>query len=127
MAANRSNHYPDYRMVGSYWYVQLAQPSASLSLSLSDTHSSLEPVTGAHTVWSISQLSRTNAGTVFLEETGKWVVSFYSAALVTNLIATGYDPFTYCRLGSTLLTLLFRHPRIETLVGSPKLIGDTND
>ncbi|OJA12826.1 hypothetical protein AZE42_04237 [Rhizopogon vesiculosus] len=44
--------------------------------------------TGTHTVWSISQLSPTNAGTVFLEETGKWVISFYSTALATNVLAT---------------------------------------
>jgi hypothetical protein len=71
-------------MVGSCWYVILLDRLYFLS----DTHSSLEPVTGTHTVWSISQLSSTNAGAVFLEETGKWVISFYSTALVTNVLST---------------------------------------
>ncbi|KIJ60579.1 hypothetical protein HYDPIDRAFT_32206 [Hydnomerulius pinastri MD-312] len=46
-------------------------------------------VTGIHTVWSISQLSTTNANSVFLQQTGQWVVSFFSTALATNLVATG--------------------------------------
>ncbi|KAF8837984.1 hypothetical protein BDN67DRAFT_908214 [Paxillus ammoniavirescens] len=46
-------------------------------------------VTGTHTVWSISQLSTTNSSIVFLRQTGQWVISFYSTALATNLVATG--------------------------------------
>ncbi|OAX34653.1 hypothetical protein K503DRAFT_698338 [Rhizopogon vinicolor AM-OR11-026] len=44
--------------------------------------------TGTHAVWSISQLSPTNANIIFQEETGQWIISFYSVALVTNLIST---------------------------------------
>ncbi|KAH7883382.1 hypothetical protein F5I97DRAFT_235937 [Phlebopus sp. FC_14] len=49
--------------------------------------------TGIHTVWSISQLSANSASLVFLKQTGKWVVSFYSTALATNLVATGLLTF----------------------------------
>ena len=62
----------------------LSQLSASLVYSL-------EPATGTHTVWSISQLSSVNADRVFEYETGQWVISFYSTAIATNIIATSYD------------------------------------
>ncbi|KAF8837979.1 hypothetical protein BDN67DRAFT_972184 [Paxillus ammoniavirescens] len=46
-------------------------------------------VTGSHTVWSISHLSTTSSSIIFLRQTARWVISFYSTALATNLIATG--------------------------------------
>ncbi|OJA20171.1 hypothetical protein AZE42_08163 [Rhizopogon vesiculosus] len=63
-------------------------------------------VTATYTGWSISQLPTTNADTVFLEDTGKWVISFYSVELVTNVLSTSYDPSSYCQLSSSL-TLLY--------------------
>jgi len=71
-------------MVSSRWCVRLSQLSASLVYSL-------EPATGTHTVWSISQLPSVNVDRVFEYETGQWVISFYSTAIATNIIATGYD------------------------------------
>ncbi|OAX36780.1 hypothetical protein K503DRAFT_694469 [Rhizopogon vinicolor AM-OR11-026] len=51
-------------------------------------------VTGSHTVWSISQLSPTSANIIFLQETtAKWVISFYSMAFATNVIATSILAF----------------------------------
>ncbi|OAX34650.1 hypothetical protein K503DRAFT_774335 [Rhizopogon vinicolor AM-OR11-026] len=44
--------------------------------------------TATHAVWSIDQLSSVGAESVFLQETGQWVISFYSTAIVTNFIAT---------------------------------------
>jgi len=49
--------------------------------------------TGTHTVWSISQLSSVNADRVFAYETGQWVISFYSTAIATNIIATSILAF----------------------------------
>ncbi|OJA20169.1 hypothetical protein AZE42_08161 [Rhizopogon vesiculosus] len=59
--------------------------------------------TGTHAVWSISQLSSTTANIVFQKETGQWIISFYSVALVTNLISTSYDPFSILALRLWLL------------------------
>jgi hypothetical protein len=63
-----------------------------------NTHSSFEQVTGTYTSWLISQLTITNLNTdaVFPENTEKWVISFYSVELVTNALATSYDPSSYC-------------------------------
>ncbi|KAF9260206.1 hypothetical protein L218DRAFT_932802 [Marasmius fiardii PR-910] len=44
-------------------------------------------VTAVHTIWSIAQPTVT-ANDVYLEETARWVLSFYSSTLVTNAIAT---------------------------------------
>ncbi|KIJ09556.1 hypothetical protein PAXINDRAFT_17343 [Paxillus involutus ATCC 200175] len=46
-------------------------------------------VTGTYTIWAISQLSATNPNIIFLRQTGQWIISFYSTALATNLVATG--------------------------------------
>lgn len=67
-----------------------------------DTHSSLELVTGTYTVWSLSRLTPTNLDITFLQETRRWVITFYITALVTNLITTSYDHSSYCHLSSTL-------------------------
>ncbi|KAF8837981.1 hypothetical protein BDN67DRAFT_972187 [Paxillus ammoniavirescens] len=50
-------------------------------------------VTGTYAVWSISQLSTANPNIIFLRQTAQWVISFYSTALATNLIATGLLTF----------------------------------
>ncbi|KAF8836806.1 hypothetical protein BDN67DRAFT_1014363 [Paxillus ammoniavirescens] len=46
-------------------------------------------VTGTYTIWAISQLSATSPNIIFLRQTGQWIISFYSTALATNLVATG--------------------------------------
>ncbi|KIK79442.1 hypothetical protein PAXRUDRAFT_834099 [Paxillus rubicundulus Ve08.2h10] len=46
-------------------------------------------VTGFHAVWSISQLSTSNADVLYGRQASQWVVSFYSTALATNFVATG--------------------------------------
>ena len=48
---------------------------------------------GVHVIWSISR-PITGPNAIFAIETGQWVVSFYSLALATNLIATGESPLT---------------------------------
>ncbi|PFH49415.1 hypothetical protein AMATHDRAFT_4931 [Amanita thiersii Skay4041] len=45
-------------------------------------------IAASHTVWSISQ-PIVQGETIYLLEVGRWVLSFYSLALVTNIIATG--------------------------------------
>jgi hypothetical protein len=85
VAANWCTHHPNYRMDSSRWCVHLI-------VCTSDTHLSLEPVTGSYTTLALSQLNPTDADTVYLQETGKWVISFYTTALVINIIATIYDP-----------------------------------
>ncbi|KAK0191576.1 hypothetical protein F5146DRAFT_1138417 [Armillaria mellea] len=47
-------------------------------------------VAGAHTIWSIAREPGTtlNKDAIFVQQTRKWVVSFYSVALVTNISAT---------------------------------------
>jgi len=49
-------------------------------------------VTATYTVWSMSQLPMT-PDIVFLQETRKWVIAFYTMALFTNLIATSVLAF----------------------------------
>jgi hypothetical protein len=73
-------------MVYSGWCVHLVWPSAFQTLI-----QQLESVTATYTVWSISQLPMT-PDIVFLQETRKWAISFYTMALFTNLIATSCDP-----------------------------------
>jgi len=93
-------------MVSSRWCVHLSQLSAALVYSL-------EPATGTHTVWSISQLPSVNADCVFEYETGQWVISFYSTAIATNIIATSYDISTVaswiCYLGILAFKLWLIH------------------
>ncbi len=45
---------------------------------------------GAHTIWSIAREPgiALNKDAIFVQQTGKWVVSFYSVALTTNISAT---------------------------------------
>ncbi|KAK0490384.1 hypothetical protein IW261DRAFT_1616746 [Armillaria novae-zelandiae] len=45
---------------------------------------------GAHTIWSIAREPgrALNNDAIFVQQTGKWVVSFYSVALATNISAT---------------------------------------
>ncbi|KAK0226963.1 hypothetical protein EDD85DRAFT_958207 [Armillaria nabsnona] len=47
-------------------------------------------VAGAHTIWSIAGEPgiALNKDAIFVQQTGKWVVSFYSVALATNISAT---------------------------------------
>ncbi|KAJ8584963.1 hypothetical protein M405DRAFT_695926, partial [Rhizopogon salebrosus TDB-379] len=45
-------------------------------------------VTGTYAVWMLSQTTLTNANLVFLQEMRKWVISAYTMALATNVIAT---------------------------------------
>ncbi|OAX40249.1 hypothetical protein K503DRAFT_798973 [Rhizopogon vinicolor AM-OR11-026] len=49
-------------------------------------------VTGAHTVWSISQLS-SNPEAVFERKMGKWLISFYATEIFTNLLTTSILAF----------------------------------
>ncbi|KAF8837554.1 hypothetical protein BDN67DRAFT_972826 [Paxillus ammoniavirescens] len=46
-------------------------------------------VTGTHATLSISQSSTTNASVLYERQAAQWVLSFYSTALATNLLATG--------------------------------------
>lgn len=66
-----------------------------------DTQSLVEQVTGTYTVWSISQLYPMSVGIIFPQESGKWLISFYSTAFGTNLIATG-DVSRYFQLSESL-------------------------
>jgi hypothetical protein len=75
-------------MIG--WMATVGMCSGKVYVSNSRYKSWL--VTGTYTIWAISQLSPTNPNIIFLRQTAKWVVSFYSTALATNLIATG--PFS---------------------------------
>lgn len=45
-------------------------------------------VAGIHTCWSVAQLSGAAANAIFLQETGKWIITFYASTLSTNLLAT---------------------------------------
>ncbi|OJA21635.1 hypothetical protein AZE42_10147 [Rhizopogon vesiculosus] len=50
-------------------------------------------VTATHTVWSISQLSL-NSDSASVHTMQQWLFAFYLTAIVTNFIATSYDPST---------------------------------
>ncbi|KAK0452036.1 uncharacterized protein EV420DRAFT_1645997 [Desarmillaria tabescens] len=46
-------------------------------------------VAGVHTIWSIARKTEIKSqDVIFVHQTGQWVVSFYSVALVTNISAT---------------------------------------
>jgi len=44
--------------------------------------------TGTYAIWIVSRMSLQSVNTIFLQEMRKWVISSYSIALATNLIAT---------------------------------------
>jgi len=101
-------------MVGSCWYVILLDRFYLLSQILIHR---FEPATGTHTVWSISQLSL-NSDSASVHTMQQWVISFYLTAIVTNFIATSYDPSTVasqtkftnpCYLGTLALKLWLIH------------------